>query len=201
MHHNNMLSDAKAYAYEENGKAIGEMVSIKEALLSDEWDVVTLQQASLYSGNYKTYQPYLSELCNFIKINVPKAQIMIHQTWAYEQGSDRLTKRLGYKDQRDMYEDIKKAYNMAAKDCGNLKIIPCGAAFQEAIKLGIYPLHRDTYHASRGVGRYILSAVWYCILTGKSIINNSFCDFDEKVDTYQLFMAQACVQRVIKEYA
>ena len=62
----------------------GFRVSIKEALLSRSWDIVTLQQASNLSFKQASYYPYINELYDYIKTCVPKAKIVLHQTWAYE---------------------------------------------------------------------------------------------------------------------
>jgi len=79
-HYNNILSDSKSYTYQLNGNDTDNMVSIKEALLSDEWDIVTLQQVSGLSVNYNTYQPYLNHLSEYVKQYAPKAKQLIHQT-------------------------------------------------------------------------------------------------------------------------
>ena len=49
-HYRNMLSEEKVYDYIIDGIRSGLSVSLKEALLSDEWDYVTLQQCSPLSG-------------------------------------------------------------------------------------------------------------------------------------------------------
>ena len=49
-HYNNIKSDAKAYQLFHNGADTGEMISIKSALEMDTWDVVSLQQASMFSA-------------------------------------------------------------------------------------------------------------------------------------------------------
>ena len=50
-HYKNMISDAKEYLLCLNGMRSGFYVSIKEALLSDEWDFVVFQQASPCSAD------------------------------------------------------------------------------------------------------------------------------------------------------
>lgn len=199
-HYDNLITNEKAYEYEENGSSSGETVSIKDSLERDVWDVVTIQQVSHLSVNYATYQPYIRYLSDFIKKYAPQAEQMLHQTWAYEQGSERLTVELGYNDQYDMFRDLKVSYKLAAKDLGGLKIIPGGEAFQYAIESGIDKLHRDTFHASLGIGRYILGAVWYEVLTGNSIEFNSFCDFDEPVENAKIQKAKKCVRRAIDKF-
>jgi hypothetical protein len=193
-HDRNMKEDAQAYVYQLNGQEDGSLVSIREALLSESWDVVTMQQVSHLSVDYSTYQPYLLHLSDYIRQYAPLAEQRIHQTWAYEQGSERLTHELGYRDQYDMYVDLKDAYAKAATDLGGLTVIPCGTAFQNALRLGISKLHRDTFHASLGIGRYILSALWYESLSGKHIDGNTFCELDEPVDPKILALAKRCVR-------
>lgn len=54
-----------------------------------------------------------------------------------------------------------------------------------AIKLGMEKVHRDTFHASRGVGRYLLALTWYKYLTGKDISNSKFDSFEEPVTEWE----------------
>ncbi len=65
-HYFNILNDIKDYDFEFNGENTRIKVSVREALKSDEWDVVTLQQVSNESFNYETYQPYLNELAEYV---------------------------------------------------------------------------------------------------------------------------------------
>jgi len=199
-HFKNIKNDEKAYVYMLNGIATEEMVSIKETLESDNWDFVTMQQASHFSWDYNTYQPYLNYLSEYVKQYAPQAEQIIHQTWAYEQGSERLTVELGYADQSEMFADIKMSYAKAAMVLGGLRIIPSGEAFQKAIQSGISKIHRDTFHASLGVGRYILGAVWYEVLTGNKIVNNNFNDFDEPIESDLIIIAKKCVGNTVEEY-
>ena len=59
-HYLNMLDNAAKYEFEFNGEHTGLLVSISEALKSDNWDYVTLQQASRESFNFDNYVPYLT---------------------------------------------------------------------------------------------------------------------------------------------
>ena len=195
-HYENMQKDAKNYSMEFNGESTGFFVSIREALLSNEWDYVTLQQVSHFSHRYDSYQPYLNELSAYVRQLSPKAGQLIHQTWAYEQGSARLTEELGYEDQKKMYLDLAAAYEKAALDIGAEFIIPSGAAFQELLSRGIEKVHRDTFHATLGLGRYTLGLLWYKALTGRNIMDNSFCDFDEPVSDAEIWTAKQTVREL-----
>ena len=57
-------------------------------IVEEKWDYVTVQQGSAYSGVYETFEPYLTEIINFIKKTSPPSKIVFHRTWAYENGSD-----------------------------------------------------------------------------------------------------------------
>lgn len=194
-HYKNMLKDEKAYRLEHNGEDTGFYVSLKEALLNREWDVVTLQQVSHKSIDYETFQPYLDEISEYVKKMVPRAKQFLHQTWAYEQDSDRLCKELGYKKQEDMFNDIKVSYGKAAESKNIIDVIPSGEVFQQLIAEGINKIHRDTFHASLGLGRYALGMLWYKKLTGDDITNNSFCEFDEPVSCDDI----AIVKKVLRK--
>ena len=143
-----------------------------------------MQQVSSSSTKYETYTPYLEFIHNHVKEYCPKAKIYIHQTWAYEEGSDKL-KEIGYLSSKDMLEDIKHSYVMAAKAINADGIIPSGQALFNATQMGIQKVHRDTFHASLGVGRYILALTWYKSLTGKDITRDSFGCFDRPVSEHE----------------
>ena len=194
-HFRNMMSDAKDYELSANGFNTNFKVTLKEGLLNRSWDVVSLQQFSGQSVNYETFQPYLSELSAYVKKCVPKAKQIVHQTWAYEEGCERLH-NLGYEKRADMFEELEVAYNKAAKDIGAEMIIPSGELFQRLISEGITELHRDTFHASLGLGRYALGLLWYKKLTSKSVINNTFADFDEEISPEIVAKIKECVEKM-----
>ena len=199
-HYRNMLSEERLYSLEMNGSSTGFNVCLKEALLNREWDVITLQQASLYSPEYSTYQPYLEKVAEYVRLCAPKAKIVIHQTWAYEQDSDLLKNAVGNSDYRDMLRDIKASYQKAAQDVNADCVIPSGEVLGAMFENGIKKIHRDTYHASLGIGRYALGLIWYRILTGNDIRGNTFCDFDEQVSDEQIEIAKKCVSEVANRY-
>lgn len=198
LHYRNMISEEKAYVLEMNGESTGFKVSLKDALLNRDWDVVTIQQVSSKSPYYETYQPYLDKIVEYVRLCVPKAKIAIHQTWAYEQDSHRLNVELGYKNHTDMFNDIKATYEKAAKEINADFIIPSGEIFQKLIEAGIEKVHRDTFHASLGLGRYALGLLWYSVLSGNDVKNNTFCDFDEAISKEDIKIAKQCVAEIWK---
>ena len=199
-HYRNMLSEQREYVLEMNGVSTDFFVSLKEALLNRNWDIITVQQVSSQAPNYDTYQPYLDGLVEYIRRLVPQAKIAIHQTWAYEQGSKRLTEELKYSDYKEMLCDIVNAYQKAVEYIRSDYLIPSGEVFGAMLESGIEKIHRDTFHASLGLGRYALGLAWYRFLTGNDIAKNAFNDFDEEVSSEQIAIAKKCVQEIAEKY-
>lgn len=196
LHYRNMISEERAYTLEMNGESTGFAVSLKDALLNRNWDVVTIQQASYQSPYYETYRPYLYKIVEYIRQCVPKAKIAIHQTWAYEQDSHRLNVELGYNNHIDMFKDIESAYENAFKAVNADLLIQSGKLFLKLIESGIEKVHRDTFHASLGLGKYALGMLWYSILSGNNVQNNTFCDFDEEISKEDIKTAKECVTEI-----
>jgi len=181
-HYKNINNDDKAYMLEFNGYSTGFFVSVREALQSDLWDYVTMQQASHLSVDYETYTPYLQALSKYVSFHAPKAKQVFHRTWAYENDSYRLCTELGYKTHSEMFNDIKTSSERAVREIGIDRIIPSGELIEKLVLEGVTSLYRDDFHLSLGTGRYAAAALWYEYFTGKSITNNSFCKFDESID-------------------
>ncbi len=198
-HYRNMLSDEKAYELEMNGESTGFTVSMKEALLNRDWDIITIQQVSNEAPYYETYQPYLDSIIDFVRNCVPKAKIAIHQTWAYEENSFRLNTELGYNHHSEMFRDIESSYKKAAKAVNADFIIPSGELFESLIENGIKKVHRDTFHAHLGIGRYALGLLWYGIITNNSVRNNTFCELDTDTSDDELTIVRNCVEELIKK--
>ena len=180
-HYLNALQNKEAYEIHFDGLETGFTTSIQKALASDRWDVITLQQASKQSVNKETFFPYLTELIAYIKKYCPHTKIFIHETWAYEEGSEGLVNVLKYEHVQDMFKDVKASYQYAIKKVKPDGVIPSGTAMLNAYELGLKNGYRDGHHASLGAGRYLLALTWYKALTGNDISNNAFGDFDEEV--------------------
>ncbi len=180
MHANNIRANADTYAQYINGAWGSNQISIRNALLSEKWDIVTIQQASHFSGHYETYEPFGSEILDEIKMYAPDARIYFHRTWAYELDSTHSAFASYGCSQEKMYKMIVDA---SCKFCADhsLPIIPAGDVIQ---KLRQYPefdysrdgdtLCRDGFHISLSYGRYALAATWLETLTGVSIFDSKY---------------------------
>ena len=193
-HYRNMLSGAKDYQLQYNGHMTGFFVSMDDALLNRKWDIVTLQQVSTDSGMYKSYFPYLADLNAQIKDIVPEVQIWLHETWAYEADSDKLRITAGYETPEQMLADIRSAYSAITEELHADGLIPSGELMGKLLENGIQKVHRDTYHASFGLGRYALGLLWYHVLTGRSVADNTFCSFDLPISEEEQKIAKLCAE-------
>ncbi len=193
-HYRNMLSEEKAYDIQYNGHHTGFKVSLKDALLNRDWDVVTLQQFSGCSARLDTYYPYITELAAYVRKMVPQAKLLIHQTWAYEDGSERLFKVAKFQTAAEMTEKLVAAYAQVAKDIQADGLIPSGELFRKLLASGIPSVQRDTFHASLGLGRYALGLLWYHVLSGKSVMDIDYCDLDEPITAEEMQICKTCAE-------
>ncbi len=185
MHWNNVIGNKANYSLELNGNRGERNISISEALLLDEWDVVTLQQSSPLSGRPQSYLPYVQNLAALVREKQPNAQIYFLQTWSYEIDSE-LKAFENYKcNQREMFRRIKDASEMVSKLI-NVPIIHVGDVIQSLRETvpefdynnGGLSLNRDGFHLTLDYGRFASAATLFCTLTGKRIKINEFEDFD-----------------------
>lgn len=197
LHFANTVENNRNYGMQLNGMVSGFKVSIREALLSDEWDVATIQQVSHASINYDTFQPYLNYMADYIRMHAPKAKLYLQQTWAYEEGSKRLCEELKYEKAEDMLQDVRVSYHKAAEDIRADGIIPSGEVMLEMVKRGIEKVHRDPIHAKLGIGRYALGLTWYATLTGNDVMNNPFTELVEAASEEDMQIARECVRDIV----
>ena len=191
-HWENIEKDEAAYDYELNGAEGSKKISIKDALLEEKWDYITLQQASNDSGVEETYYPYLTKVSEYAKQLCPGAKQLIHETWSYEIDSDHGAFPVYDCDQLKMYHALKACYQKAA-DTLHTQIIPCGDVIQHLRTLkpfdyqnGGLSLCRDGYHLSETYGRYAAAATWYECILNADIRQNTFLPDDADEQLIQL---------------
>ena len=181
-HAENLRENRQNYALEINGEDTGRKISVSDALCTlGDFDFITLQQASHFSGMKETYFPFIRELYAACRKYQPNAEIVIHQTWAYEEDSAHEAFVNYGSDQKRMYNSLCSAYADAANALGTI-IIPVGDTIQylrENIidfdrKNGGAPLTRDGFHLSIPEGRFIASLVWLETLAWVDARNVSF---------------------------
>lgn len=151
--------------------------TLKTALEFEDWDYITIQQASHLAGLYNSYQPYADQLLDYInkyKTN-PDVKIGWHMTWAYPQ-----TPPAGYEhhqgfadynsDQMTMYNAIVDAStNFASSEKQIELVIPSGTVAQNLREKVGDVITRDQFHMNESYGCLMLSLAWVKTITGKDI--------------------------------
>lgn len=177
MHMDNATSGAESYTYykgtaETGGemKAVDGKKSLLYGLQDEQWDYISLQEASGTSGISEAYEPYLTDLIKFVNENKtnPDAKLMWHMTWAYQGTSGHASFPQYGKNQQVMYKSILKATETKVVPHEEISIIiPAGTAIQNVRTSNIGDtVTRDGYHMSNTIGRYTVGAMW-----AKSILN------------------------------
>lgn len=201
-HVKNARDNAPAYAYRKIGtdgkkREKGKM-SLEAVLADEDWDYVSLQQASPFSGMYETYEASLPELIEYVKARLPKkTKLMLHQTWAYASTS----KHSGFKNyncnQLTMYQAIADAVKKAAKANKIKIVIPSGTAIQNARTSFIGDhLNRDGYHLDVKIGRYTAACTWFERIFKHNVIGNPYAP--EGLDEARKAVAQKAAHAAIK---
>mgnify|MGYP002515818296 CR=1 FL=1 len=179
-HYNNAKDNLAAYSYRKIGvdgvKVTKEKISLETALKDEEWDYVSLQQASPFSGKYETYTPYLADLISYVREFTPKnVKLVWHQTWAY--AADCTLSGFAYydKNQMKMYQAIIEAARQAVKDYGFDILVPVGTAVQNARTTFIGDrMNRDGQHLNVYYGRYTAACTWLEAVLGVNPVGCTF---------------------------
>ncbi|MBQ8682912.1 MAG: DUF4886 domain-containing protein [Clostridia bacterium] len=193
-----------AYCLECNGVSTGRMVTLEEGLLLDAFDVITLQQASHFSGRPQTYLPYLPELAAFCRKKQPDAVLYFHQTWAYN--SDTIHGAFGVynHDQQEMFRRIQDCSALASGLIG-APLLPVGEVIQtlrETVPEFAYEnggrslCVEDGFHLSTDYGRFSAAAVWFRVLTGRLPVTVGY----EGLEPALLEKIIAVVDQVVGKY-
>ena len=101
-----------------------------------------------------------------------------------------------YPDPENMLCDIIKANDEVAQHIRADGIIRSGELFGLLRKNGFERLHRDTFHASLGVGRYALGLLWYRTLLNRQICENSFNNFDEPISENEIKKINQIIENI-----
>ena len=172
-HLSNAQSNSGAYTYRTNTTGTWSSkggVSIKTAVESDDWDFISFQQVSGYSGIANSYEP-LDALIDIVEPLNPSARLVWHMTWAYQSNSGHSDFAKYDNNQMTMYNSIIGAVqqNIVTNDRIE-KIIPAGTSIQNVRTSYVGDtLTRDGYHLTLDYGRLIGSLSFVRALTGVSI--------------------------------
>ena len=191
--HLDCIKNKKAdYSFQGNGLEYIKNASANEIIENEAFDVITVQQASGFSGRPQSYIPYLPELVGYVKKYQPGAKLYFHQTWSYEIDSTHGGFAVYNSSQEEMTRRIADCAEMVQRLVG-IPVIPVGSFIQYLrdntkefnYKNGGISLCRDGFHLSYDYGRFAAAAVWYKEFTGETVNAELFLkdkpDFDKKL--------------------
>lgn len=179
--HWKMAISEEAFEYRkiENGKKTNVHKKMHECITDENWDYITFQQASYDSGLLESYEPWLSNLLEYVRRYITNSTVKIglHQTWAYAQNSTHSGFSVYGNSQIDMYQAIVTAVSIVAQRHANeiAFVVPSGTAIQNLRNTFVGDtLCRDGYHLSLGLGRYTAACTWLEIITGQNPETSSY---------------------------
>lgn len=204
LHWDNAENNLPAYTYYKN--TYNEWIeqnheTILNIIKDEDWDIITLQQRSAFSGITHTYEPYLTNLINYVNSNKKNANAKLywHMTWAYEAGCDHPGFSDYNCDQMQMYNSIVNAIKqLIIPNDEFIDFIPSGTAIQNARTSYIGDiLTRDGYHLSYNLGRFIAGMTWFAKLTGLSIDNVKYVPSSDEIKPEILSIVKESVNNAI----
>lgn len=201
-HVKNARDNAAAYKYRKIGidgkKVEKKKVTLEMALTDEEWDYISLQQASPFSGMYETYEASLPELVAYVKAHTPKkTKLMLHQTWAYAANATNTGFKNYNWNQLTMYDAIVNAVKKAGKLCKIKMIIPSGTAIQNARTSFVGDhMNRDGYHLDLKIGRYTAACTWFERIFKRNVVGNSYAP--EGLSPAKKMIAQEAAHSAVK---
>jgi hypothetical protein len=174
-----MQNNTAGYGFElsniesEGMKAYKNNVTAKYALEFEDWDYITLQQASPASGLPETYS-YLPDVIDYINENKnADTELLWHMTWAYQEDCTHSGFPKYDNDQMTMYNAILSCVQSQVLTNDNfVGVIPAGTAIQNlrTSYLGD-TLTQDGYHLDKGIGCYTVGLTYLAAITGYDIRN------------------------------
>ena len=202
-HYNWWINGESNYQYYEtfhNGRKKTANVSLEWGLSQHEWDFIALQEhtPTIYSDDdhFLNTKGMWEPMASYLIEQFPNAQIMWHQTWAYQaeygkedQPQTPELQQINQAKVEDYVKQICDYYNLPAGET-LIQRVNTGRAWQimrteynydyMCCRLG-KTNHDGTANAGDGFhdgdiggGQLLNACVWFEILTGKSVVGNSF---------------------------
>lgn len=203
LHWNNAKDNKEAYQYRKidlhGYKTNTPKTSISTALADEDWDYISFQQVSSFSGIFHSYVNPLPLLFDYVKERTTNSDVkyILHQTWAYSEDSDH-KRFINYNhDQMTMYKAIVNSVQRARYLAPIDIIVPAGTAIQNGRTSFIGDnFCRDGYHLDINIGRYTAACTWFEAIFKKNVIGNSFKPKD--ISDKEAMIAQYAAHYAVK---
>lgn len=195
--HVNFIKDGSSpYEWFINGESTGRYIALKDALNMKEWDYITLQQVSVFSGLKDTFYPYIKELIAYVRKYQKDPTFVLHKTWPYQSVFDNSNFAHYNYSRETMYKCICDTYDYVSKDLGINIIIRSGDAVEAAIEEYGEHFHKDGFHLNDD-GRYIAALTFVHTFNDNKPINNLYVP--DELDKEQCQRYEELVQNVLKK--
>jgi hypothetical protein len=203
LHVSNAKEDKPAYRYRKINLD-GQMSEkanerLSEALIDEAWDYISFQQASPLSGDDDSYAKDLPPLYDYVTKHIlfPETKYILHQTWAYQNGSSHEGFVRYNRSQDSMYKAIATT-SQEVFNWGNFDLlVPSGTAVQNARSSFIGDhFTRDGYHLNLNYGRFVAACTWYEALFQENVLNNAFLPL--KVTYLEGEIARAAAHKAVE---
>ena len=169
-----LIVDGKDWAYLNS-------INLREALSLMDYDVITVQQVSGWSGLIDFQQAHLDSILPVIKELQGNAKLYYHETWAYDEDSTHPDFARYDNDMTKMHEGIVNASETIAGD-NDLELIEVGQVIDK-LRASEYfssnsddtlpTLTRDGFHLN-DIGRYAAALTWYATLTREQVSDSTY---------------------------
>ena len=200
-HYNNLTKGTKAYEYRTYVKSsktwkTTNNYSIQKAFNDYDWDFVSLQQASGFSGQPSSYS-LLNSIVEKIKNNRPNVNFVWNMTWAYQQNSTHSDFAKYNKNQLTMYNNIVSAVKEKVLSIPEFNVVvPNGTSIQNARTSFVGDnLTRDGYHLSYDLGRYIAGLTLVSSMTATDVSQIKYAPSGVSAD-YQKVAVESCLNAI-----
>lgn len=175
---------------------------ISTMLADEDWNLIVVQQVSHYSGMVDTFEPYLSNLIEYVNERKTNkyAQLAWHATWAYSETSTHSGYENYNSNQMTMYNAIVEASEYI-KTLDEIDfIIPSGTAIQNGRSSYIKDskFTRDGYHLSYNLGRYIAAMTWFKKIFNVSLKSINWVPDKEAISSPYLKVVRESVENAVK---
>ena len=206
----------------------GKGQALKPLLEKDNWEIITIQQASRLSTDVSTYRPYAKKLYDYVKAIKPDAEIVMHETWAYRPDAKSFAKPA--QSNEEMWQMLNKAYTEISQELG-IRMIPVGDGFHMMQTDPKWTFRKDTvfdpetakypelpkdenslntggrwnkgkfgydYNHANNAGCYLGGLIWYGFLFGDSPENVTFVP--EGVSQEMAVQLKRVAHKVLKQH-
>ena len=207
-HVNNAASNANAYTYRKNTTGVFQNtsgVSMAAGLADEDWQYITLQQASDYSGVESTYDGKIKALLSYAVDAVAHPDSVVtawHMTWSYQQNSTHSAFVNYNNDQATMYNSIVACVkNNIDASCDFDCIIPSGTAIQNARTSYIGDtLTIDGYHLDE-LGEFMAGLCYVLRLTGWNVADINKDKLPQQIMPYYDMAIESVLNALKKPFA